>query len=65
MKVYDKHVLHVSITHVTIFKEKHYKLSIHRNITQVFEAVHKYFDVFVHYNEPLMFYICELMQKHL
>lgn len=33
MKVYDKHFLHVSTIHVTIFKEEHYKLSIHRNIT--------------------------------
>jgi len=34
--------LHVSATHVTIFREVHYKGQIQGNITYVFEPVHIY-----------------------
>jgi hypothetical protein len=33
--IHTVHLLHVSATHVAIFKEVHYKEYIHRNITEV------------------------------
>jgi hypothetical protein len=42
-----KYIIHtvyfqrVSATHVTIFREVHYKEWIHRNIRQVFEPMHR------------------------
>ena len=40
--IHTVYLLHVSATHVTIFKEVHYNGQIQRNITYVFEPVHIY-----------------------
>jgi hypothetical protein len=46
--VYEKYIihtvylLHVSATHVAIFREVHYKEYIHRNITDFLEPMHRY-----------------------
>jgi len=43
--LYTSHIvylLHVSVTRMTIFREVHYERQIHRNVTEVFEQMHKH-----------------------
>jgi hypothetical protein len=40
--MHEIYLLHISATHVAIFREVHYKGQIHQNITRVFEPMQRY-----------------------